>query len=79
MEKITIKKWDHKRKQSISAMAVVALIFASAFALGKGTAAYVSGKSIQGGNDDICVVIDAGHGGSRLRQKKVLLSAAHNV
>ena len=79
MGKNTIKKWDQKWKQSLSAMSAVALFFASAFALGKGTAVYVSGKSIQAGNDKICVVIDAGHGGSKLRQKKVLLSDVHNV
>lgn len=69
VEKFTIKKWDQKRKQGLSAVAAVALIFFSAFALGRGAAAYVTGKSVQAENDKICVVIDAGHGGSNLRQE----------
>ena len=64
-----MKKWEPKWKQSFSAMVTVALIFASAFALGGGAAAYVAGKSVQTENDKICVVIDAGHGGSKLRQE----------
>lgn len=67
MEKFTIKKWNQKQKQSFSAMAAVALVFFSAFALGRGAAAYVAGKSVLAENDRICVVIDAGHGGSKLR------------
>ena len=67
MEKFTIKKWNQKQKQSLSAMTAVALILFSAFALGRGAAAYVAGKSVLAENDRICVVIDAGHGGSKLR------------
>ena len=67
MKKYTIKKWDQKRKQSLSAIAAAALIFFSAFTLGRGAAAYVVGKSVQAEDDRICVVIDAGHGGSKLR------------
>lgn len=69
VEKITMKKWDPKWKQSFSAMVAIALIFVSAFALGGGAAAYVAGKSVQTENDKVCVVIDAGHGGSKLRQE----------
>ena len=62
-----MKNWDQKRKQTLSAMAAVVLILLASFALGGGTAAYVTGKSVQMGNDKVCVVIDAGHGGGKLR------------
>ena len=60
-----MKKWNQKRKQSLLAVAAVALILLASFALGGGAAAYVTGKSVQTGKDKICVVIDAGHGGGR--------------
>ena len=71
VEKITMKKWDQKRKQSLAAMATVAFILLASFAMGRGAAAYVAGKSVQTGSDKICVVIDAGHGGDKLRQHKL--------
>ena len=60
-----MKKMDQKRSQSLLAMAAVALILFASFAMGRGAAAYVTGKSVQAGSDKICVVIDAGHGGGK--------------
>lgn len=67
VEKFTIKNRNQKQNQILSAMAAIALIFFSAFALGRGAAAYVAGKGVQAESDKICVVIDAGHGGGKLR------------
>lgn len=67
MGKITLKKWDQNQKQTFFAAMTIALILLSSFALGRGAAAYAGGNQAQTDNGKICVVIDAGHGGSQLR------------
>ena len=42
-----------------------ALIFASIVYMGREAAYYTTGGSVSAGKDVPCVVIDAGHGGSR--------------
>ena len=68
----------NKVQNRLIAIGTGALIFASIVYMGREAAYYTTGASASAGKDTFCVVIDAGHGGSRLRQQ-VFLRAMSQV
>ena len=55
----------NKVQNSLVAIGTGALILASIVYMGREAAYYTTGGNASAGKDTLCVVIDAGHGGSR--------------
>ena len=66
------KRQDMTENQSrILRLVMVGILMVSMFVVAREGAAYVNSRTVESkGKEGICIVIDAGHGGSKLRHKK---------
>ena len=65
-----------KGQYRLLSVAITVLLLAVKFYIGREAAAYVAGSGIKVGEEKekLCVVLDAGHGGTETRPKKCFIS-----
>lgn len=63
-----------ENQSRILRLVMVGILMVSMFVVAREGAAYVNSQTVESDKkEEICIVIDAGHGGSKLRQKNTLL------
>ena len=63
-----------ENQNRILRLVMVGILMFSMFVVAREGAAYVNSRTVESGEKkEICVVIDAGHGGGKLRHKNTLL------